>query len=55
MDPTQVGITLAYAEIKSLAQMWTKHPDNDTERTIGEHVLTVMERHLHEAREEQRQ
>lgn len=51
MDPIQVGITLAYSEIKSLCKGIVKHPDNDGERELAEHVLAVMNRYENEARE----
>lgn len=55
MDPTQVGIALAYAEIKDMCEHLGKLSDDlcePGEKMLAKHILTIMERNLREAREE---
>jgi hypothetical protein len=43
-DKTTTNIILSFAEIKGFAESLVKHPDNDTERIIGEHILLIIDR-----------
>lgn len=49
MDPIMVAVLLSWVEIKSVCETLVKHPDNDDEKAVAEHVLGVMETHMREA------
>lgn len=51
MDPTQVAITLAFAEIKSLCEHYPHYPDEvcePGEKMLAAHILGIINRHLSE-------
>lgn len=55
MDPTDVGVILAYAEIKSLCKAYEGYPDETCEpgeKMLATHILGIMERNMREAIED---
>jgi hypothetical protein len=50
MDPIMVAVLLSWVEVKSVCEMLVKHPDNDDELAVAEHVLMVMDRYMREAK-----
>lgn len=50
MDPITTAIILSWVEIKSVCQGLVKHPDSEDERIVAEHILSIMDRHIREAR-----
>jgi hypothetical protein len=50
MDRITVAIILSWVEVKSVCEVLVKHPDNEDEQRVAQHILDVMERHLRDAR-----
>lgn len=50
MNPIMVAVLLSWVEIKSVCEMLVKHPDNDDEKAVAEHILMVMDNHMREAK-----
>lgn len=50
MDPIMVAVLLSWVEIKSVCEMLVKHPDNDDEKAVAEHILGVMDYHMRDAK-----
>jgi hypothetical protein len=50
MDPIMVAVLLSWVEIKSVCEMLVKHPDNDDEKSVAEHILGVMDTHMRDAK-----
>lgn len=50
MDPIMVAVLLSWVEVKSVCEMLVKHPDNDDELAVAEHILMVMDRYMREAK-----
>jgi len=49
VDPITTAIILSWVEVKSVCESLVKHPDNDDEKAVAEHILMVMARHMQEA------
>lgn len=50
MDPIMTAILLSWVEIKSVCELLVKHPGNDDEKAIAEHILGVMDYHMRDAK-----
>jgi hypothetical protein len=52
MDPINTAIILSWVEVKAVCEQIVKDPDgfDITFEGLAQHVLTVMERHLAEAK-----
>lgn len=45
-----VAVLLSWVEIKSVCEMLVKHPDNDDEKAVAEHILGIMDTHMRDAK-----
>lgn len=50
MDPIMTAVLLSWVEVKSVCEILVKHPDNNDEKQVAEHILGVMDRHMREAK-----
>lgn len=50
MDPVMTAVLLSWVEIKSVCEALVKHPDNDDEKAVAEHILGVMDYHMRDAK-----
>lgn len=50
MNPIMVAVLLSWVEIKSVCELMVKHPDNDEEKDVAQHILNVMNTHMQEAK-----